>query len=123
MGGVAFSLTTVWSQIFPFIALQMYEDENNIKDTVTMFLIGSFSLWVLLNIVFFCTIDLAYLHTFFGTMTASQYTCNIFSTSEEDGAKFDAVFTNRIEYTKKIHKEVRVWVGENIERWKEEEEK
>jgi len=71
-----------------------------------------------LNIIFFCTINLSYLNTFFGTKTASQYTCELFLTSKDDSQKFDAIFTNRIQYTKTIHEEVKEWVRENINQWK-----
>jgi len=57
----------VWAQAFPFVALQLYEGDD--KDSITIFLIGSFSLWLALNVAFFCTIDLNYLNTFFGTFT------------------------------------------------------
>ena len=66
MGGLAFSMSMVWAQAFPFVALQFYEEGDTIsKDTITAILIGSFSAWLLLNIAFFCTINLNYLGTFF----------------------------------------------------------
>jgi len=73
-----------------------------------------------LNIAFFCTIDLSYLGKFFGTNTAPQYTCEYFLTSKEDFQKWDAVFENRLSYTKSIRKEVRTWVADNFVRWKNE---
>ena len=69
-----FSLSMVWAQIFPFVALQLFEsDDDDFKVVITMFLVGSFSLWVVLNVVFFCTVDTSYLNTFFGTKTVSEY--------------------------------------------------
>jgi len=51
--------------------LLFYEENDTIaKDAITLILIGSFSAWLLLNVAFFCTIDLGYLGTFFGTKTA-----------------------------------------------------
>jgi len=82
--------------------------------------VGSFSLWVLLNIIFFCTIDLRFLKTFFGTKTAPQYTCEYFLTSEEDFQRWDAVFENRLIYTESIHERVKEWVEKNIVRWQRE---
>jgi len=67
--------------MFPFVALQLYDDGDNdssVKEAMTGFLIGLFLLWMLLNVAFFCTIDLSYLGTFFGTMTAPQYTCMLY---------------------------------------------
>ena len=49
----------VWVQVLPFVALYLFEGED--KETFAMILVGSFTLWLLLNIAFFCTIDLAYL--------------------------------------------------------------
>jgi len=60
----------------PFVALQFFDNVQ-----VTIFLVCSFALWVMLNIVFFCTIDLSYLGTFFGTMTALQYTVMLYNTN------------------------------------------
>ena len=61
----------VWAQVFPFVALQSFEGE--LKSEIEAGLIVSFTIWVALNIAFFCTIDLAYLPTFFGTMTGESH--------------------------------------------------
>jgi len=81
---------------------------------------GSFSLWVLLNIVFFATIDMRFLKTFFGTKTAPQYTCEYFLTSKEDVHRWDMVFGVRNNYTKSIHAKVKEWVADNIDNWQTE---
>jgi len=70
MGGAAFSMNMLWAQIMPFVALQLYDGDEVVKDAITTYLAGSFSFWVVLNAIFFRTIDLKYLKTFFGTMTA-----------------------------------------------------
>ena len=109
----------IWAQAFPFVALQFYEEGDTIsKDTITLILMGCFSSWLLLSLMFFGTINLNYLGTFFGTKTAPQYTCELFRTSEEDSAKFRAAFENRSSYTTSIRKEVKEWVKNNIDRWK-----
>ena len=71
-----------------------------------------------MNIVFFCTINLSYLNTFFGTLTGPQYTCEVYSKSKEDATKFDFVFETRLQYTKSIEVKVKEWVANNIDRWK-----
>ena len=76
---------------------------------------------VVLNFIFFCTIELSYLNTFFGTKTAPQYTCELYITSKDDFQRFDAVFSNRIQYTKSIHGEVKEWVAENIDQWRRDQ--
>jgi len=116
LGGLGFTISMIWAQIFPFVALQYFD--GDLKQILTGFLAMSFTAWSLLNIIFFCTIDQSYLNTFFGTKTASQYTCELFLTSKDDSQKFDAIFTNRIQYTKTIHEEVKEWVRENINQWK-----
>jgi len=111
-------LSVIWSQVFPFVALHFVDGEN--KAGLTVFLAVSLMVWVVLNIIFFCTIDLSYRNTFFGTKTAPQYTCEYFRTSKEDYQKFDAIFYNRIEYTKSIHREVKEWFAENLGEWRRE---
>jgi len=44
----------------------------------------------------------------------------LFLNSKEDELRFDAVFTNRPQYTERVHSEVKEWVGANIALWKEE---
>ena len=78
-------MSMVWAQAFPFVALQFFEESDTIsKDAIALILVGSFSSWLLLNIAFFCTINLNYLGTFFGTKTAPQYTCEYFQTCKKD---------------------------------------
>ena len=45
MGGLAFCLSMLWAQIFPFIALDMFETNDDpeiikLKEAITTFLIG-----------------------------------------------------------------------------------
>jgi len=119
MGGLGFTISLIWAQAFPFVALQYFDGE--MKDIITGFLVVSFAAWLLSNIIFFCTIDLSYLSTFFGTKTAPQYTCEYFLTSKGNFQKFDAIFYNRIEYTKSIHSKVKEWVAENIDQWRRDQ--
>jgi len=118
LGGLGFAISMIWAQAFPFVVLQYYDGE--MKYIMTVFLGMSFTAWLMLNIIFFCTIDLSYLNTFIGTKTASQYTCELYLTGQDDFQKFDAIFTNRIQYTKSIHEEVKLWVEEKINQWKRE---
>jgi len=125
MGGLAFSISMVWAQAFPFLALSLFK--NDVSSTTTgatanieIFLLAGFALWMLLNLAFFCTINISYLHTFFGTKTAPQYIYELFLTSKEDSAKFRAVFKNRSSYTESIREDIQKWVCENIVNWREE---
>ena len=56
--------------------------------------------------------------TFFGTITAAQYTVELFQNATDDAMKFDAAFTNRISFTKPIHGEIKEWVRLNFDRWR-----
>jgi len=105
--------------MFPFVALQFYDGNDDEKDSITAFLAGSFTLWVLLNILFLSIIDWSYLGTFFGTKTAPQYTVDLYQETSEDYRKFAAIFSNRLSYTTSIHSDVKVWIANNIDRWEE----
>jgi len=98
--------------------LQLFEGKQNVEDAVAAYLVGSLTLWVILNAAFPNTIDMSFLPTFFGTQTAPQYTCKYFTTSKEDCKRWDVVFENRLQYTESVHGEVKEWVGSNIARWK-----
>jgi len=103
----------IWAQIFPFVALQLYSegDGGDLKENLTLFLIGSLVAWILLNLAFLGSIDLKYIHTFFTTSTAPQYTYELYLSSKTDETKFSAIFKKRINYTKSIHSEVREWIN------------
>ena len=119
LGGSAFTISILWAQAFPFVALQYFDGE--MKDIMTGVLAVSFMAWMVLNIIFFCTIHLSYLNTFFGTKTGPQYTCELYLTSKDDSQKFDAIFGTRIQYTKTIHEQVKEWVAKNIHQWRRDQ--
>jgi len=112
----------LWAQAMPFVALSMFDGgkKEGLKREMTVGLVGSFCLWLVLNLVFFCTIDMSYLNTFFGTKTAPQYTCELFMNATDDAMRWDAFVTNNIDYTKAIHPQAKEWVAANIGRWKRE---
>ena len=116
MGGTAFSASMVWAQITPFVALLFFEGDK--KEKITIILACSATLWLLLNIIFFRTINKSYYNTFFGTMKAPQYTCEVFLNSNDDAKKFDFTFETRLQYTNSIEAEVKEWVANNIDQWK-----
>ena len=119
MGGAMFTMSLLWAQAMPFVALQLRNsDGDDMRRELWMTLICCASLWVLLSLTFFCSIDLDYLHTFFSAKTGPQYVQNLFLTSKDDEMKFDAAFKNRASYTKTIDKEVREWVVANIGGWR-----
>jgi hypothetical protein len=117
---MSFSISLVWAQIFPFVALQFYDGAHS--ETLKLILYISFVIWAVLNLAFVCTIDLNYIHTFFCTETAAQYTILLFKNATDDMMKFDAAFSNRKSFTKLIHGEIKEWVRLNIDRWRLEEQ-
>ena len=75
---------------------------------------------MVLNVIFFCTINLIFVNTFFSTTTGAEYTCLWYHEAKDDATKFYSVFTSRIAYTKRIHLEVKEFVAESIEAWLEQ---
>ena len=82
---------------------------------------GSFGIWLALNGLFFLTIEMSFMNTFFGTITAPQYTVQLFRIGEDDFSRFDAAFDNRRSYINGCEDEVRVWLRENIDRFQLEQ--
>jgi len=119
MGGISFILSIVWAQVFPFVALQFYSAGDSMP-LLPLFLVVSFFLWLLFSIVFFCSVDLSFINTFYSTKTSAEYTCERFLDAKDDKGKWAAAFENRIEYKKSIEREVKEWVADNIEKWKRE---
>ena len=112
LGGLAFSLSVAWAQAFPFVALQLYDDQGDLKkrENIQWFVLSSFVLWAILTIWFLATIDLRFLHTFFTSKTAAAYTITLYKEATTDEQRFDAVFSNRMSFTAPIHDEIKVWV-------------
>ena len=109
----------IWAQIMPFVALSFYEGEN--KEQLQTLLMGSFGIWLALNGLFFLTIEMSFMNTFFGTITAPQYTVQLFRIGEDDFSRFDAAFDNRRSYINGIEEEVKEWLRENIARFQLEQ--
>ena len=103
----------IWAQIMPFVALSFYEGGN--KEQLRTLLLVSFGIWLVLNGLFFCSIERSFVGTFFGTKTAPQYTVELFRTSTTDKAKFRACFKNTRSYIAECEDEVRGWLRENYE--------
>ena len=112
-----FTASVVWAQIFPFVALEFFF-EGEKKEELRAFLTTSCASWFVLNFLFFATINSSHIHTFFSLKTAPVYTVELFSESNNDSVKYDAVFTNRISYTSSVHDEIKQWVAANIEDWR-----
>jgi hypothetical protein len=80
---------------------------------------------VLLLVLFWCVsfssfirkIDKNYLHTFFGTMTGSQYAIHLFRTGTTDFMKMDAVFSTNVLLWDSIRDEVIAYTHANWARW------
>ena len=115
LGGAAFTVSLVWAQVFPFVALTYYSGE--MREDLAFLLYLCLGVWLAVGVVFFCTIDRRFISTFFDTKSGPQYATELFLTGEEEELKFDAVFTVRPSYTKSVHEEVRTWVATYINDW------
>ena len=103
----------IWAQIMPFVALGWYEGGN--KEQLETLLLVSFGVWLVLNGLFFWSIEKNFLGTFFGSKTAPQYTVDLFRDSEDAFSKFDAAFDNRRSYIAECEDEVKEWMEANYE--------
>ena len=92
------------------VALQFFEDDK-LKNSITIFLAGSFVTWLLLAVAFFCTIDRSYLHTFTNFQTAGETEREIFKNTKFEDVKFSAAFDSRMSYMTPIKDDVKDWVG------------
>ena len=113
LGGAAYCASMIWAQIMPFVALSFYEGGN--KEQLETLLLGSFGIWLVLNGLFFYSIDRSFAGTFFGRHTAPQYTVELFRTSEDDATKFGVAFDTRRSYIFECEDEVRAWMEANYE--------
>ena len=119
LGGAAYCVSMIWAQIMPFVALGFYEGGN--KEQLEMLLLGSFGVWLVLNGLFFWSIEKNFLGTFFGSKTAPQYTVDLFRDSANDFSKFGVAFDTRRSYIFECEDEVRAWLSENIDRFQLEQ--
>ena len=126
-GGLHFTLSLLWSQISAVVCVvlyqQFYKNEKNKRskiDAVTLLsIVGSLVLvWAVSFYCFLKKINPKYLHTFFGTMTASQYCAHMFRTGD-DRTKSTLFGKNELMWAP-IRSEVRAWTHENWDGWKEE---
>jgi len=131
LGGFYFSMSMLWAQVFPFVALHLYNNADGLADNtnnhddlgenVQLLLMCSFVVWLMLSVAFFCTIDLSYIFTFFSTERGHTWVVRRF---KEEGAKesqkFDILFDNNLDYSKPVHGEAKEWIAANIDRWRAE---
>ena len=80
----------------------------------------NFVLWFCVIMAFLCTIDLSYLSTFYSLETGPQLTTNIYKKMTEDSIKFQWVFGVRASYISHIRDDAKMFVANNIDRWREE---
>ena len=73
-----------------------------------------------MTVMFLRLIKDGYGHTFYGIKTASEYTVELFQKAKSDELKFDAVFTNHLSFTSKIHGDVKVWLETTVVKLEEE---
>jgi len=75
--------------------------------------------WFVLNVVFFFTVNSAYIHTFFSLVTGPKYISELFTAEGTgDKEKFKIAFRTRKSYTISIHDKIKQWVASNITDWR-----
>jgi hypothetical protein len=119
-----------WSQVSSVISVALYHryyDESDeegsrgkIGATELYAISGSLVLlWALSFFAFTRNINKSHYHTFFGTMTASQYTIFLFRNGTSDHMKMD-IFTTHTLYWESIRDEMKAYTFANWDRWKTE---
>jgi hypothetical protein len=119
LGGTGYSLSMIWAQVFPFVALQFSTSEK--KELLASMLQVSFGAWLTLNTLFFAGINREFIRTFFTKTTGPEYTVLLFREAPSDELRFDAAFTNRRSYINGLEDEVRAWLRDNIGRFQLEQ--
>ena len=129
-GGLHFSLTLLWSQISLAIAAVLYwqyyevsgiriDRRSKLDATTLCVVVGTLVvIWLVSFLKFLRTIKPEYLHTFFGTMTGSQYTIHLFNIGDEE-VKID-IFGCNTRLWSSIRGKVREWTLSNWARWVED---
>ena len=125
MGGLCFSLNTLWSQVFPFVALVIYSKQGEGNSTSFRLspnellhgLLLLSSVWFASTFFFALTIKRRYWRTFLTTSTSGQYAIQLFRESTSDESRFDAVFGNHKSYREPIKHEVKTWLAERYPIW------
>jgi hypothetical protein len=125
-------MSLLWSQLSLVVCVvfyQLYYEEgegddkkrSKIDATATYITVASLILfWLVSFSSFIRKIDQKYLHTFFGTMTGSQYIIHLFRTGTTDFMKMDAVFGTNVLLWDSIRDEVIAYTHANWARWKAE---
>jgi len=127
MGGLAYSISMIWAQVFPFVALRIYRESdeyvNNAENLIEpgrimQFLVCSLLIWTVLVVFLLLSINPTHIRTFVTLETSASLTRLQFLTSRLDSVKFGAAFGNRMEYKRGIEDDIRSWVSENIDVWR-----
>ena len=127
LGGLLFALSIIYSQILPFVALNIYTASslpNKLPLTLLNKLLSSIAcMWLVVVVYFFKTINRPYWSTFVAPTTASQYCRKTFLESNDPFTKMNAVFDNHLSFTEQIKPQIVEYIRMNIETWKEDQNK
>jgi hypothetical protein len=123
MGGLLFSLNTIYSLSVPYLAkiVANYYDTNDDRrgdgPEIDNLLQSMTAIWTISAVLFALSIESTHLWSFVSTQTAIQYTVRWFREADNDESKFNAVFTNHHTYTDSIADEVKQWVSDRYPIW------
>lgn len=131
MGGLYFSVNTLLSLGFPYVAIHIYS--NLIDDDDELSLSSRLSeaelrramivltlVWAASAISLAASIKREYWRTFNSTETGLLYTVRSFREAPNDERRFDAVFTVHPSFVVPIKGEIKAWVQERYNIWQME---
>ena len=120
-GGALFSLTTIVSQCYPFIALSFYrtsdiEDKTDVDMLNTVFVVLASS-WFACVFAFLFVTNRDFWHTFTSTVTGWQFTVDSYKKSDDPETKMLTIFENHHSFTESIKDEVIAYMHANWAKW------
>lgn len=114
----------IWSQVFPYIAKQVYllqdyspSSSRLSRGEIQSTLIALTLVWAISAASLAISIKPNYWRTFYSTDTGSQHAVALFRRSSTDEARFDTVFSNHRSFTASIEAEIKQWLQERYAIW------
>ena len=124
LGGMYWTICLVIGQLTSFVAVYLYSvlgASGSVASVASLwYLVCSLELaFVLFFAIFLLSINKKYIGTFFATVTGKHFTAQRFREAGGDRAK-NHVFAMHPAFYAAFRGEVKLWVGENFNKWNEE---
>ena len=122
VGGAMFLALTIEAQVLPFVAFEIYKNNNNVENkldleelnTALKALLGA---WATCVVLFFTLIKRKYRNTFWDPQTGWQCVIATYENSDDAQLKMTAIFTNHISMSRRIKNDVIEYMAENWAEW------